>query len=277
MTRPVVALVVDRPAAPGLVQVAAALGRDARVRAGNGPDGPVAILATSPAAARGSSLPAAAWFEPGDDAEGFDGLLLHDPGVAHPGPALAVSGTVDLRGRRPLSPFLRSRWRRREGLPDDLVVVAGPSGCMVPGGTAVPPAATATALALAAAVVATGPWLADALSWGAPVVTVDGDARALQAIPGVHVEVAAEADAPELAGALARDWPRAAALSRAGRRLVEATLDRDRWLEPLVSHLGLRASQGRARSRLDERLVELHTSPSAPIVDRATAAVAGWR
>lgn len=277
MTRPVVALVVDRPPAPGLVQVATALGRHARLRSGDGPDGPVAILATSPAAARGSSRPAAAWFEPGDDAEDFDGLLLHDPGVAHPGSGLAVSGTMDLRGRRPLSPFLRSRWRRREGLPEHLAVLAGPSGCMVLGGGAVPPAATATALALAAAVVATGPLLAEALAWGAPVVTVDGDARSLSATPGVDVEVADEGDAPEVAGALARDWPRAAAMSRAGRALVEATLDRDRWLEPLVSHLGLRAGQGRARGRLEERLAELQTSPAAPIVDRATAAVAGWR
>lgn len=277
MTRPAVALVIDRPAAPGLVQVAIALGRHARLRAGDAGDTPVAIVATSARAAGNAPLPAAAWYEPGDDVEGFDGLLLHDPGVEPPASGLTVSGTMDLRARRPLSPFLRSRWRRREGLPENLVVVAGPPGCFVEGGSAVPPAGVPSALALAAAVVATGSQLVEALAWGAPVVTSAADARDLGATPGVHVEVADQAEAVEAAGALARDWPRAAALGRAGRRLIEVTLDRDRWLAPLLSHLGLGTGRGEAHGRLEDRLAELRTLPSAPVVDRAAAAVAGWR
>ena len=277
MSRPLVGLAVDRPPAPGFVSAAIALGRHARLRATDPAESPVALMATSTAAVAGS-LPAAAWYEAGDDVEGFPGLLLHDPSVPPPGPALAVTGTMDLRGRRPLSPFLRSRWRRREGLPEDLVVEVGPAGCRVVGGSEVSPAGMPAALALAAAVVATGAALAEALAWGAPTVTTAGDAGALGARSGVHVEVADDLEAATQAATdLARDWPRAAARGRAGRRLIEETLDRDRWLVLLVSHLGLGCGRAQAWGRIDDRLAELRTLPSAPVVDRAAAAVAGWR
>lgn len=277
MNRPTIALVIDRPPAPGLVTAAVALGEIGRLAVSPG-EASVAALCSSATSARGRPQPAAAWFEPGDDTDGLEGLLLHDAGVVPPRPGVAVMGSLDFTGRRLLSPFVRSCWRRREGLPPGLVVVVGPETCHVDGGAKVPAVGVPAALATAAALVATGPQLAEALAWGAPTVTTPEDADLIGALDGVHVTVASDRESCLAAArTLAMDWPRAAAQGRVGRRFAEERFDRDRWLTPLVTHLGLAPRRPEAGRRVAAQLAQLQTPAGAVIVDRASFAVAGLR
>lgn len=273
MTRPLLGFALDRPASPGLATVARVLGQHARTV--TAPEGEVAgWLATSPAAPRPGSAPVVAWWQPGDPqpAEASEVLLVGAPPV--PSGVLAVWDGPDLARRPALSPFLRSRWRWREGLPDDLVLVASGSGVRVVDGDVVPESGVPAAWALAGAAAVTGPMLAEALSWAVPCVTDRASADAIGAEDGVDV-VVAEPDLVPRARALAGDWPTAARVSRGARRWAERD-DISAWLGPVLSHLGLSRGCGPTATPLADRLAELVTPSRSHMCERAAAAVAGW-
>jgi hypothetical protein len=167
---------------------------------------------------------------------------------------------IDASACWPVTPFVRARWRARHGLPDSLVVDAGD----------LPDDVRPTALALAAAVVAQGELVVEALAWGAPCATDPASAAAAGATDGVEVVVGPPADLPGLAAGLAADRRRGAALGRAGRRLVERRHDTSRPAAEIARRLGL-LRPGPA-DRLAEALDELWAPAAAPIRARAAAA-----
>lgn len=170
-------------------------------------------------------------------------------------------GAIDAAAVVPVTPYVRARWRTARGLPADLVVDAdGLDADSRP-----------TALALAAAVVARGDRLVEALAWGAPCATDVASAELAGAVDGVHVAVAGGAELPAAAAALVADQRRAAALGRAGRRLVEERHDLSRLAAGLACRLGLAPQPGPLERRLDE----LWTPRESRIRGRAGAAVGG--
>lgn len=173
---------------------------------------------------------------------------------------------LDAARRVPVSPFVRFRWRRRAGLPETLVVDAADpdlSGDLRP-----------TAFALASVVVAGGEWLVEALAWGAACVTDTESAHAVGAQPGVEVLVA-RTEAMAAARRLAADHRHAAALGRAGRRLVERRHDTGGAARALRRALGLEQRGGAdPQARVAEALDALWTPPGAAIRARASALVA---
>lgn len=272
MTRAVLGFAVDRPAPEGLVMVARALSPYAR--AVSNPAGEVAgWLATSPDAAAGRAGPVVAWWQSGDAVadQGPGVLLVGD----HPCPpeVVAVWDGPDLLRRSALSPFLRSRWRRREALPD-FVVVADSAGLRVDGGEVLTERGAPAAWSIAAAAAVSGPVLADALSWAVPCVTDRESADRVGAVDGEHVVVAA-GDLVSRARQLAGDWPTAARVGRGARRLAERS-DISGWLGMVLSHLGIDRGCGPVATPLASRFAELATPPRSPMCERAAAAVAGW-
>lgn len=236
-------------------------------------DPPPAWVTTSAAIVPPGRAPVVAWWQSGDpDPEPDPRRLV--VGVDPAAGVLAVNPGLDLSRRPALTPFLRQRWRRREGLPDPMVVVVDGDRVVVDGAGDTPAAARTPAVALASAAVVTGPALEGALSWGTPCVTDAASARALGAVDGVHV-VVDEHDPLGRARELAADQPVAAALSRASRRLAEGR-DISRWLRPVLGHLGGVGRCGPSGTPLAHRLDELATSPGSRMCERARAAVAGW-
>ena len=202
-----------------------------------------------------------AWMASSPAAPGLDRARA----TGKPVVVLAYEGappSLDVRAIPPVTPYVRSRWRRRFGLRPDLVVdVADIPGDLRP-----------TALAVAAAVIVHGrDLLLEALAWGAPTVTDAATAEAAEARAGEEVVVGAPAETAALAAALAADPRRAAALGRAGRRLVE------RGHDPLQAATALRQALGLAAapSPVDQRLDELWTPARARIRERAAGLVAG--
>jgi hypothetical protein len=178
--------------------------------------------------------------------------------------ALCFRGSIDVRRAAvPMTPFVRARARAAAGLPADLVISADDDGASVSA------ASLPTALALAGAVVVHGRRLVEALAWGAPCVTDAASARSAGAVHGVEVLVAGRNDAVATARELAADQRRAAALGRAGRRLVERLHDASAI--ELARRLGLVAPAATPSERLAARLDELWTPATAPIRSRAAA------
>lgn len=271
MTRALVGLVRDRPPTPGFIEAASALVAHARCVV-NPPEPVAGWLATSPAAPVSGRV--VAWWEPGDpllvDA---DLLLIGSRGAPHP--VVETWPGPDLSRRPALTPFLRSRWRRREGLDDEMVVVVDEAGGRIAGGGELSGYALPAALAVASAVVVTGPRLVEALACAAPCITDARSAAEVEAQDGVHVLITEHGD-PADGRELSRDWPRAARLGRAGRRLV-AEKDVSLWRDRVLAHLGLSARCSTVGAALSDRLTELGEGPASPMCDRAAAAVAGWR
>lgn len=271
MTRALVGMLRDRPPAPGFIEVASALVAHARCVV-NPTGDVVGWLATSPAVAVAGRV--VAWWEPGDPLViDPDVLLIGGRGV--PEPVVATWPGRDLSRRPALSPFLRSRWRLREGLDDDMVVIVDDAGARIDGGGEIDGYALPAALAIAGAVVATGHALLEALASAAPCVTDRRSADDAGARDGVHVVVADLGDAAQ-ARELSRNWSVGARLGRAGRRLV-AQDDVSVWRDRVLAHLGLSARCSTVGPALSIRLAELGEGPASPMCDRATAAVAGWR
>lgn len=131
-------------------------------------------------------------------------------------PSPAVDGSV----WRPVMPFVRQRWRRRLGLPAELVATVG-----VAGGPALDEGTATDALFLCAAAVVGPGYVLRALALGTPTVCDAAVADAIGAVDGEHVVVADPAAAPAVAAEVAGDLERAARLGRAGRRLLEARHD----------------------------------------------------
>lgn len=151
---------------------------------------------------------------------------------------------IDAAAHPPLSPFVRSRWRERLGLPANLVVRVGyhdpwPAD----------DATVAAALTVCSAAAVRGPWLLTALALGTAVVTDASEAERFGAVSGVEVRVEDPAGAPTRAEALGADWPESARLGHAARRLVET---RHCW-------------SGIARELLDRLEIARPSIPRAPL------------
>lgn len=195
-----------------------------------------------------------AWLASSADAPGVPRAQATGRPVVVLPPAPATG--IDLREYPPMTPFVRARWRRRFGLPAQLVVDAAQ----------LPAEVRATGLAVAAAVVATGAdLLVEALAWSAPTATDAASAAAIGARPDVEVVVGDAA----AARALAADDRRAAVMGRAGRRLVERLYDPVRAAAELRHALGLTARPPSLQHRLDE----LWTPADARIRRRAAELV----
>ena len=197
-----------------------------------------------------------AWLASSPDAPGLDRARASGkPVVVLPAGGPAAPAGIDVRSCRPVTPFVRARWRRRFGLPADLVVDAA----------AIPEDLRSTAFAVAAAVVATDPdALLEALAWAAPCVTDVAGAEGVGAQPDVEVVVGDAQDARSLAA----DERRAACVGRAGRRLVERRHDPVQAALELRRQLGVTAGPPPVARRLDE----LWTPPDARIRRRAAEA-----
>ena len=180
--------------------------------------------------------------------------------------------TLDPAEHRPVTPFVRARWRRRLGLADALVVDvrAGHAAASPP----MPERLVPTALAVAAAAVVDDRWIDVALALGTPVVTDASSARRIGATDGIEVVTASPEEVEETARALARDLPRAAALGRAGRRHCEHHHDLRTPAAEVAARLGLADQRLDAEKMVRRHLGELWTPADARVAARATAAVA---
>jgi hypothetical protein len=172
---------------------------------------------------------------------------------------------LDVSRYLPMTPFVRSRWRRRLRLPETLTISLGRPG-------APPPELAATALTLASSVVAQGQGLLEALAWGAPCATDAASAKALGARDGIEVMVGEADGLDELARRISADIRLAAALGRAGRRLVEHHYDTGRAAAEVAEALGLLPEPSGAVGVLGARLAELWTSPDSRVIGRVRGA-----
>lgn len=283
MTRTTVALFAE----PGTPAVARALvrclARDVDVRAGSRlvASGPVPDAVLELGAAGAADVPAP-WAE-----------LPRARFEAGPPPHLIASGTtvgipvpwVIAEDLLAVPPLVRRRRRRRERLPADLVVELDDQ-------TAGDADGKVTLLALAAAAVVRGRWLATALALGTPTVTAPGDAAAVGAEHARHaLVVPAQPGATDgrstgvewqqqaftAASSLARDEVLAARLSREAMGL-RRRLDLGGTADQLLTALGLSGLGGEpmaeASTRITAALVALGAPPGTPGRSRALAAVA---
>jgi hypothetical protein len=183
---------------------------------------------------------------------------------------------------RPLTPFVRSRWRQRLGFPPGYVASIGFDGDGdgdgdSAGDAGLDPDLVPTALTLAAAVAARGRALELALALGTPVVTDRASAAALGLAAGRDALVVDDpADRRDALDVLARDPARCASLSRAGRRAADR-LDLASVASEVAGGLGLLAavgagpddrSTGGCPSSVRHRLDELRTPVDAAIRQR---------
>ena len=269
---------------PAFVALVHALGAWCLPRAAlTGDASPVAWLASSPACPglAGVALngrPYAVWID--------DRRALERAAALSPSPRLVVTADtelagaagrsslfpehgLDLRDYQPIAPVIRGRWRSRLGLPPTLIVTAFADS---PG--VLPADLLPTALALASVVVATGPHLAEALAWAAPCVTDAPSAAALGAGHG-DVVVGPPSALEGLAVQVAADDGLAAALSGAGRRLVERRADRHRPARQVAEALGLVGRNGHVATRSTGRVLDsLGTPDTSPLRRRVEALVA---
>jgi hypothetical protein len=186
-----------------------------------------------------------------------------DGGVEVGGTTIPFDARIDIGDAVALTPFVRSRYRRGRGLPDDLVVDLTSD--------AIPNRLRTTAIAAASAAIAIGEEaLVHALSWGTPTVTDRASADAIGAHDGVHVVITDDRHGAALA--LGRDHRKATALGRAGRRLLETRFDRVAPARRVAALLGLRGIT--PEQRVDAVLDELATPVGARIRARARTAVA---
>lgn len=175
---------------------------------------------------------------------------------------------VDVDRLRPLTPFVRARWRTRLGLAGDLVVDARSESATV--SERVLP----SALAVAAAVVVDRRSVAHALALGAAVVADQRTAAAVGATDGSELVVAPGDAAMAVAAGLAGDGRRCAALGRAGRRLCERRYDLRAVAAELARRLGLLPEHPSPDELVVQRLAELGTPAAAAVAARARVATA---
>lgn len=276
MTRPTLGLLTRPDPAPARIgSLLRRLTNWSVVRYSTPDERVAAWFATSPRAlglerVLGGDAPVAVWVAGDEDARrlekmpgviavGEDAALLDRLGT----PAVLWPDGIDAERCRPVTPFVRARWRRRWGLPERLV--------WAPDDLVEPPSAEVnrTAFALASAVAATGRTVVEALAWGAPVATDPATAGAIGATDGQEVVVAESAALVRAAAHLADDHRLAARLGRAGRRLVEQRHDIARPAGVLASRLGLRTEPRDPVGRVAACLDELWTPADADIRLRA--------
>ena len=267
---------------PAPARVAPLLGRLRRwcvVRYATAREPVAAWFATSPRArglarALEGRAPVAVWVSDDEDARRLgdaSGVVVvgDEPAIIAPFGARGVlwGDGIDAERFRPVTPFVRARWRRRRGLPDRLV--------WAPAELAAPPPAdvNSTAFALASSVAVVGEPALEALAWAAPVATDAGTADALGATDGLEVLVAEPGALGRTAARLADDQRLAASLGRAARRLVERRHDLARPAAVLAARLGLRAEPTDPAGRVAACLDELWTPADAEVRFRAEAYV----
>lgn len=191
---------------------------------------------------------------------------LDDTAVEARGMRVPPCGGIDVDEIPAVLPFVRARHRRAGGLPDWMVVDFRE--------TPINRELWPTALGVCAACVVTGELLLSALAWGAPAVTDAASAAMVGARDGVEVAVAADSDLLETATDIAADLARAAALSRAGRRLLERRYSRARVAPMLADLLGLQPSHADgAYARLEAALNRLQTPSTSFVRGRARRAL----
>jgi hypothetical protein len=174
---------------------------------------------------------------------------------------------VELHDVRPVPPFVRSRLRRANALPDRALAEVRVAGhqllwCGVPATDDL----LDTALACASVGVMRGPALLRALAWGTPCVTDPRTAAAISIPLDNAVVVAPEGELLDVAETLASEQARLSSLSRAGRALYERRYDAVGVAQQLAARLSLQPS---GADRIDARLYELQAPLSALSVRRA--------
>jgi hypothetical protein len=172
----------------------------------------------------------------------------------------------------PLTPFVRSRWRDKLGLPHPMIVELGGAS-----GWTGPEDAIPASLAVCSAAIVRGRWLLTALALGTAVVTDPTSATDIGATEHVHVAVAPPAGAREVAEALAQEPARAAALGWGGRLLVEQHHDLDGIAERIIEDLemGPASIPSTPLASLDAELAALGTPAASPVAIRAFRRCAG--
>jgi hypothetical protein len=283
--RPVVALVADPGTAHRAVPVLSIVGRQTTVvswqrRGGHAPD---AVVATSLAALEGADgaedLPWAVWVR--DEASlvaararGAAIVLTANAELVAEGAVLVPPVGIEVDHWPSSSPVVRARRRQRLGLTDQLVVrIPDDEDPAATGGL---DAATTGPLATCAAAVVHGPAALVALALGAPTVTSAETARRLGLRPGRDVEVATGPSmALALAEQIAGDEPRAAVLSRRGRRCAEHHLDLGAPARALADALGVATPLDPMADLVRGRLAELGSTVDGEQGRRVTAALAG--
>jgi Glycosyl transferases group 1 len=181
--------------------------------------------------------------------------------------ALAIpADLIDVDAHPPLSPFVRSRWRERTGLPANLVVRIGYHD---PWPT--DDASIAAALSVCSAAAVRGPWTLLALALGTAVVTDRSEAERLGARDGVEVIVDEPTGAASRAESLGGDWPRAGALGNAARRHVEQQHSWPGVARELLDRLGVERPRVPAAplAGIQRRLDDLGTPAGSPAALRA--------
>lgn len=239
---------------------------------------PVAYVATSPDAPGlrrkvGGGRPVAVWVRNSAEVDaaralGARVLLTSGDAVLERDDVLRVPSevAVDVDAITWVPPFVRSRYRRAYALPDELILDLRDTQL---GAELLP-----TALGLCSACVAIGGDLLVALAWGAPAVTDAESAAGLGARAEVEVEIAGTRDPLEVSALLAGDEPRAARLSRGGRRLAEAWCSTARVAPVLADRLGLVPSGADlASARVEAALNRLQTPALSFVRRRARRAL----
>lgn len=239
---------------------------------------PDAYLAASPRAHRltdalRTGKPTAVWIDdddpPGTLRPAATLLLTADIRLAGNDRYLFVppDGGLDVDAIPPVPPFLRARIRRREGLPSRMVVDLRRGE--------LPEELVPAALSVCSACVATGGAVEQALARATPTVTDADSAAALGARAGIEVAVGEDGELTALAEELASDERAAAALSRAGRRLVESRRRRSHVAPALAAALGLFVAPG-SRPRIDAVLDTMNTPARALIRSRVRIALSPY-
>ncbi|HWJ62907.1 MAG TPA: hypothetical protein VNS19_13145 [Acidimicrobiales bacterium] len=275
--RPVVALLAAPGTSGRAIPLLGLLGVHARVvswhrRGDLVPDGVLVTsvdslrsLATAPPA------PAAVWVKHHEQVDravddGAALLLTANPDLVARGALLVPPVAIEVDRWPAVAPLVRARRREAAGLPAVHVL-------KVEGG--VEPLGGEQELAMASAVVVSGPATLLALALGTPVVTSTDTARRLGLRAGRDAEVASGPDAAlELAEEIARDDARAASLSRHARRCAEDHLDLGRPAREVARRLGLAPTPQGALARVEDRLVELSTPAGSPTRARVADALA---
>ncbi len=240
----------------------AAIGLDAALAGA----APVAVLIDSP-----SLIPEAVL-------ERADVLVFRDAQSAEPFADRAVlfpRDHVSTAEHPSISPFVRSRWRERLGLPDPLIVRLGVLDPWPTDDQAVP-----AALATCSAAIVRGPWLLTALALGTPVITDASSAARIGATHNIHVVVASPTEPNARAVALSGDLPRATAIGWGGRLLIEERHDVGGVAISLLDALGIGPTgfPEAPLANLDAELAALGTPDTSSVAQRAlrrAAAVAG--
>jgi hypothetical protein len=261
MTRPVLGLLARRAAPAPFVRLAADLQAYATVRAADPGDPSVsAWLVLAPEPVPGGGRPGARW----------DGDPAHAVELTDGSTQLVIDG-IDVRLRRPTAPFIRARWRERFGLPSPFIVEVAVGAARLDGGSQLPEWLEDAALGLASVAVALDePSAVEAMATAAPTVVTGAIARSL----GPAAGDAAVIGGWDEARSLSLDERASAALSRAGRRFVEAHRDGGMVTLGVARSLGLVAERLGTGGPIDVVLDELWTPLDAAIRDRAASAMA---